>query len=290
MQRAGIFYTFHRRWSFSTPMPIRKFRIAPTPSGFLHRGNAANFLLTAHRAAEAGGVLRLRIDDLDRERLRREYLEDIFESLRWLGISWTEGPMNAAEQENRDSQRFRMPHYEALLSQLVQRGKVFACDCSRSALAARGAVEYDGFCRQKGLSLASPGVCWRVDTPADAQVTFWDAQAKKITASVAENAPYFIIRRRDGLPAYQVASLSDDLDFGITDIVRGQDLWGSTIAQLYLSQLLGGTDFDAVRFEHHPLLLDAAGGKLSKSVGAASLRAARKRGEAPPAAGDFGLG
>ncbi len=270
-------------------VPNRKFRLAPTPSGFLHRGNAANFLLTAHRAAEAGAVLRLRIDDLDRERLRGEYLEDIFDSLRWLGIHWTEGPADVREQETKDSQRFRLPRYQALLAQLVQRGKVFACDCSRSALSGRGVVEYDGFCRQKGLSLDAPNVCWRIDTPADAQVTFWDAQEGKITASVAENAPYFIVRRRDGLPAYQVASLADDLHFGITNIVRGQDLWGSTIAQLYLSQLLGGTAFDAVRFEHHALLLDAAGEKLSKSAGAASLRAARERGEAKPTIRNFGF-
>ncbi len=271
-------------------MATRKFRIAPTPSGFLHRGNAANFLLTAKRAKDAGAVLRLRIDDLDNKRVRREYVEDIFESLRWLDIDWQEGPEDAAAQETRYSQCYRVPRYEGLLRQLVKSESVFACSCSRADLAARGTKEYDGFCRQKGLDLTAPGVCWRIDTPAHAAVTFHTEKEAPVSAKVGEAAPYFIVRRKDKLPAYQVASLTDDLDFGITDMVRGQDLWGSTIAQLYLSQLLGGTAFDAVRFEHHLLLMDAAGEKLSKSAGAASLRAARARGEAPPAAGDFGFG
>ena len=232
-------------------------------------------------------MLRLRIDDLDRERFRPQYVEAIFESLRWLGIEWQEGPATAQQQEEAYSQRYRIPRYEALLLQLAATGSLFACTCSRKEIAARGTANYDGFCRQRNIPLETPDMCWRVNTPADASVHFRNEHGKEIKASVAGTAPYFIVRRRDGLPAYQVASLADDLDFAITDIVRGEDLWSSTVAQLYLSGLLGGTAFDRVRFEHHPLLLDAAGQKLSKSAGADALLAARERGEAPPAEEDF---
>ena len=138
-------------------MEPRKFRIAPTPSGFLHRGNATNFLLTACRAACAGAVLRLRIDDLDQERVRREYVEDIFESLCWLGIHWQEGPANVDDQEKSYSQRYRIPRYEALLQQLKESGKVFACNCSRTDLAVRGTMDYDGFLLAEGTFFRGTG-------------------------------------------------------------------------------------------------------------------------------------
>src|ERR1044072_4565705 len=110
---------------------ILRSRIAPTPSGFLHIGNAYNFLLTEAIVRKAGVVLHLRIDDLDALRFRREYLEDIFDSLAWLGIQYDDGPKTIAEQEQQYSQQFRMSRYNEVLHLLVATGLVFACNCSR---------------------------------------------------------------------------------------------------------------------------------------------------------------
>ena len=109
-------------------------RIAPTPSGYLHAGNAVNFLLTAELARLHGGSLLLRIDDLDAERARPEYLDDIFHSLEWLGIAWHEGPRDAADFQRNWSQRTRIGRYQVLLDQLRRGGHLYACTCSRKEL------------------------------------------------------------------------------------------------------------------------------------------------------------
>jgi glutamyl-tRNA synthetase len=260
--------------------PLRSFRIAPTPSGYLHEGNAFNFILTAGRAMASGGSLRLRIDDLDAPRVRGAYLQDVFDMLRWLGIQTDKGPRDIAEHQALYSQSLRLKNYQHMLNRLAQAGAVFACTCSRAEIQARHADGYyRGRCLQKELPLDTPDATWRVNTLNGSLVRFQDRLGGTVVMDVAQAAPYFVVRRRDGLPAYHLASLTDDVEFGITDIVRGNDLVASTVAQVYLSRLLGGTDFEAVQFEHHALLLNEEGEKRSKSAGAVSLRAARERGE-----------
>ncbi|MDX2135481.1 MAG: glutamate--tRNA ligase family protein [Saprospiraceae bacterium] len=240
-----------------------RLRLAPTPSGYLHAGNALNFLLV-HRAAHAvhppARVL-LRIDDLDDARKRPEYVQDVFDTLRWLGISWDEGPEDAADFETRWSQHVRLSHYHAALDLLRQTGLLFACRKSRKDLAAHG-EQYPPDFRDQGLGLDDPDVAWRIRTPAGFPL------------------PDFVVRRRDGVPAYQVASLVDDRLFGITHLVRGADLEGSTAAQRYLAECLGWRDFLSVLVYHHPLLAGADGQKLSKSAGAQG-RPLRDSGRAP---------
>ncbi len=106
-------------------------RIAPTPSGYLHAGNGAAFILAWKLAREAGGKILLRIDDLDAERVRPEYVEDIFETLHWLGVEWDEGPRNTDELQSTWSQHLRMARYQELVEQLREGGHLYACSCSR---------------------------------------------------------------------------------------------------------------------------------------------------------------
>ncbi|MBS1615638.1 MAG: tRNA glutamyl-Q synthetase [Bacteroidetes bacterium] len=251
-------------------------RIAPTPSGLLHIGNAFNFLYTEALVLQQGGTLRLRIDDLDSPRLRAEYLDDIFESLAWLGIWPDEGPKSPQEHESLFSQRLRLPAYEEGLRQLVNTGLVFACTCSRKKIAETATNgQYPGTCLNKNIPLNQPGVAWRIQTPPEYTIHFDDALMGPVRLRLWEHQCHFIIRRRDGLPAYQVASLLDDVAYGINTIVRGEDLLSSTAAQCYLARLLGLDAFLQSRFYHHRLLLDAQGQKLSKSAGSNSLKAMR---------------
>jgi glutamyl-tRNA synthetase len=256
-----------------------KTRIAPTPSGYLHLGNAFNFLLAEFIARRAGGHLRLRIDDLDAPRIRPEYLSDIFESLAWLGIQPDAGPADVADHEAHFSQSLRLPQYDTMLQRLVETGLVFACTCSRKQmLEASPDGQYAGACIAKHIPLDTPGVAWRIQTPPDTVIRFSDALAGEQHISLWEQQRHFIIRRRDGLPAYQVASLSDDITYGINTIVRGADLLSSTAAQLYLAGLLGMDGFINACFYHHPLLSDELGQKLSKSAGSRSLKTLREAG------------
>lgn len=245
-------------------------RLAPTPSGYLHAGNAVNFLLTHALVRRAGGHLHLRIDDLDRERVRPQYLENIFVTLQWLGIAWDSGPRDAADFGAHYSQLLRLERYQALLDRLLMVPMlVYACTCSRAqVLAAAGPGGlYPGTCRHKNLPLDTPEASWRVAVPTGATVSFTDALRGPVTMAVAPAVGDFVIRKKDGLPAYQIASLADDVADAITLIVRGADLLPSTAAQLWLAEQAGGAyaAFAQVQFWHHPLLMDAAGHKLSKS-------------------------
>jgi glutamyl-tRNA synthetase len=250
-------------------------RIAPTPSGFLHLGNGMSALYTWLLARKLGGRLWLRIDDLDQERQRPEYVADIFDSLRWLGLDWDDGPQQAGEFEAH-SQHRRLPRYEALLARLRAGGALYACPCSRRQVReASPSGAYPGTCRHAGHPLDAPDMAWRIAVP-EAPVVLpgnWPAPAE---ASLAEAMGDFVVRQKDGRPAYQIASLADDLDYGTTLLVRGEDLLPSSAAQQYLAQRLGEEGFGQCMV-HHPLVCDAGGGKLSKSAGAPSLRALRGR-------------
>lgn len=254
-------------------------RIAPTPSGFLHRGNAYNFLLTEAITAGAGRRLRLRIDDLDAPRIRSEYLDDIFETLNWLGIEWQEGPQNATIHEHTFKQEYRLERYTDLLEQLAKSGNVYACTCSRKEIAAQSINgHYPGTCRLKKISLSTPDLAWRLHVDANAVVGFEDALLGSTAINLYNESGDFVVRRRDGLPAYHIATLADDVDFGINTIVRGADLLLSTAMQLHLAALLYQPSFTDTRFYHHPLIKDDLDQKLSKSAGGTSVKQLRASG------------
>lgn len=272
-----------RAGSSPAPGTIRrmKTRLAPTPSGFLHAGNGASFVLAWKLAREAGGRVLLRIDDLDAERARPEYVQDIFDTLHWLGVDWDEGPGNAGELASQWSQHLRMGSYLELVHQLRAGGHLYACTCSRKDVAERtGGTEYDGHCRDRNRPLDLPGCRWRLRLPAGATVAMRTWPAGRVR-ELPLDMPDPVIRQQNGRPSYQVASLADDVRFGVDLVVRGTDLLPSTAIQLYLAELLGKRAFKEVRFLHHPLLLGAAGAKLSKSLGAEALITLRQVGEGP---------
>jgi glutamyl-tRNA synthetase len=252
-------------------------RLAPTPSGYLHQGNAFNFLLNWLMARAQGGQVLLRIDDLDAPRAKPEYVQDVFETLDWLGMDWDMGPTGPDDLATHWSQQHRHAIYHEVLQQLMLAGQLFACDCSRKDLAKSGGV-YPGTCSQKHLLFNTPDVAWRVRVGAGETIHFTDNWQGKLTVAVGADMGSFVVRRRDGIPAYQIASLADDVRFGITHVARGMDLLPSTAAQLYLAQLLGMETFTQTQFYHHPLLLGEGGTKLSKSAGSVSLHYARQQG------------
>jgi glutamyl/glutaminyl-tRNA synthetase len=253
-----------------------KTRIAPTPSGFLHLGNVLSFSLTAALARRAGAAILLRIDDLDRERVSREYVEDIFVTLSFLGIPWDEGPKDVLEFDRSWSQVHRLGMYREALDRLRFDGRVFACDCSRSKiLRERGDGVYPGTCRGRGLALDMERCSWRVRTEVSGG------------ARLPLEMKDFVVRKKDGFPAYQLTSVVDDLYYGIDLVVRGDDLRASTAAQLWLAGVLGREEFGRIRFCHHALLMASAEEKLSKSAGATSVR--YLRGQGVTAAELFGM-
>lgn len=242
-------------------------RIAPTPSGYLHLGNVFSFALTAAFAKQSGARILLRIDDLDHARIKREYVEDIFSTLEFLKLPWDEGPRSYRDYKQRYSQIHRLSLYKDALQQLRRQGHIFACECSRSALFAHHPDGiYTGTCLHKGLSLDDPGCSWRIDISG---------------TDLPPNMQYFVVRKRDGFPAYQLASLVDDVHYGIDLIVRGDDLSESTQAQRYLAKLLGYDAFVSATFCHHKLLKSSVHEKLSKSSGATSIQYLRKQGQTP---------
>lgn len=225
-------------------MPYLRSRLAPTPSGYLHLGNLANFFLIEKLTREQNGKLLLRIDDCDGTRARPEFVEHIFSTLQWLGLSYDEGPRDPADFYQNFSQTKRKAHYFARLTPL--RNKTYACECSRKEV---GGV-YPGTCREKKISF-TPGkhalrLC--VDDPL-----------------LAEKFGDVILWRKDDGPAYQWVSVIDDLERNVNLIVRGEDLRDSSDLQKYIASLVAPEGFARVRFIHHPLLRDEQGQKLSKT-------------------------
>jgi len=253
-------------------------RLAPTPSGYLHLGNAFNFLLTALLVDFQGGHLHLRIDDLDDPRVERSAVEDIFVQLEWLGIKYDSGPSGPDELFSKFSQRFRMDLYHESLELLRKSGRLFACECSRSEIreiSSNG--NYPGTCRNKKLNLLKGNQTWRILVPVQTLVCLKTFTNKIEKIDVSREMADFVIKRRDGLPAYQLASIMDDLELGVNLVVRGYDLRSSTGAQLYLAKCLNDSIFPETRFVHHVLQTDDAGDKLSKSKGAHSIQMLREK-------------
>src|SRR5690606_21343890 len=251
---------------------FQRTRIAPTPSGYLHLGNVLSMALTVALARRSGARVLLRIDDLDQQRIKRPFVADVFATLDYLDIPYDEGPRDYGEYVSVYSQLCRMELYREALAELRDGGNVFACSCSRSAiLQADPQGVYTGACRSRRLPMEAPDTCWRLttDMSKNLAVKHLDGDAQAVV--LPRDLSFFVVRKKDGFPAYQLASVVDDHHFGVDLIVRGNDLWPSTIAQQYLAGLLGYADFRAATFWHHPLLIDPSGRKLSKSAGATSV-------------------
>jgi glutamyl-tRNA synthetase len=242
----------------------RRTRIAPTPSGFLHEGNAFNFVLTWALARRDGREILLRIDDADQGMVREDFVDDIFRSLDWLGITWDMGPQSPDELAQLWSQRHRFDLYHTAIHALMDKGLVFACSCTRTDVRrTSGSMTYTGTCAHNMLDLSTRGTSLRLNTPETA-------------------VPYPVVRQKSGAPAYMIASMVDDIHFGITHIVRGEDLHPASQTQQHLATLVDMlAPFQTIEIVHHPLIVDEHGMKLSKSQGSTDLRTLREQGVGP---------
>lgn len=256
-------------------------RLAPTPSGFLHLGNAVNFLVAWALVRRSNGTLFLRIDDMDGIRFRGDVLEDIFASLAWLGLDWDMGPSGPTDFLDHFSLQANKAHYWERLRQLkAVSGRVFTCECSRSAIKkASPNGLYPGTCRGAGHEYRPGQNAVRLQVDGDARI-----RVNGSAVGLAETFGDFVIWRRDDQPSYQLASLLEDEKAGTNLVVRGEDLLDSTAAQLYLAGLFGFTTFPSACFIHHGLVMGEDGKKLSKSRGAHALKDIRDAGGGPETA------
>ena len=255
-------------------------RFAPSPSGQLHMGNLSSCLLAWLDARSSGARLVFRMEDLDPERSSAESERSIVGALRALGLDWDEGYPDADY-----CQSGRSDKYDAAFELLLDRDMLYPCYCSRSErLAASaphpGEQRRDPGCRCRYLSsrerleLERSGrkAAWKIKVP-DKTVSFIDGHYGSFSENLADGGD-FIIKRSDGVYAYQLAVSFDDMDMGVTRVVRGRDLLTSTPRQIWLIQTLGGT---APGYYHAPLLKSGNGSKLSKRQGDLSAGALLQR-------------
>ncbi|WP_317128822.1 glutamate--tRNA ligase family protein [Mucilaginibacter gracilis] len=254
-----------------------KTRIAPTPSGFLHLGNVLSFVITAALARKHGAKILLRIDDIDQARANEAYIQDIFDTLNFLEIPWHEGPRNTEQFAGTYSQLHRIDTYQAALTTLANKEQVFACTCSRKQILVNSVCG----CISKKLPLTTPNTSWRLITSPDAELTVKNCNGQITTEKLPLEMQNFVVKKKDGFPAYQLTSVIDDVFFGVDIIIRGEDLWPSTLAQQQLALALGLQQITDAAFYHHRLILGFDGAKLSKSAGATSVRYLRQQGKTP---------
>ena len=248
-------------------------RLAPTPSGYLHLGNAFSFILTWLLVRRLEGKLQLRIDDLDSARLKRDCLEDIFLQLEWLGLEYDSGPQGPEEHLKHYSQTLKIEDYREALSSLRQLRSLYACQCSRKRYLA---ISEDGLypktCRDKKLDLDQPEITWRFKSESEAlsDTLFFEGSSEEDSSSKPLGDA--VLLRRNGIPSYQISSLVDDMKNRSTLIVRGIDLYPSSLFQQTVAEKLGWATFSEICFVHHSLLKDSTGKKYAKSEGAYSLK------------------
>ena len=240
-------------------------RFAPSPTGPLHFGSLVAALGSYCDARAAGGEWVLRIEDVDLPRARKGADALIQRTLERYGFEWDGPVMRQSDRGDR---------YREALEQLQRQDDVFACTCTRRMLAglpagAGGEPIYPGTCRGNRTAVdAPPHAAWRLRVDAAAPVRFVDRLQGPQKQDLVREVGDFVVRRADGLFAYQLAVVIDDADQGITDVVRGADLLASTARQIYLQSRLG---LPPVTYLHLPVAINALGEKLSKQTRAAAL-------------------
>lgn len=270
----------------------RVFRFAPSSNGYLHLGHAYSALLNFSMARATGGRLLLRIEDIDVDRCRFEYEQAIYEDLGWLGLTW-ETPVR------RQSEHF--PDYANALAKLSMQGLTYPCFCSRRDImdaASRqanwprdpdGSPLYPGICKhlsrdeQQRRIAAGEAAALRIDMDAAlakaGRHLYWREMGPDLEARDVAAEPSLwgdaLLSRKDIPASYHIAVVVDDALQGVTDVVRGEDLFMATGLHRLLQVLL---DIPAPSYRHHSLLRDASGRKLSKSARAKSIRALRNEG------------
>lgn len=258
-------------------------RIAPTPTGDMHLGHARTYAAAWRRAAEAGGALVLRIEDLDPHRCRAEYTRRTVEDLEWLGLAWSEGPFHQSHRREVFVDAWRA---------LRDAGVVYPSTVSRREARDAAHAPHDDEEGAEplfppalrpppgtGRDAESPaGVTWRFRVPDGETIRFTDARCGERRLTAGTDFGDFVVWRKDDVPAYELAVVADDVAMGITEVVRGEDLLRSTARQLLVYRALGAAP---PAWCHEPLVRDAEGRRLAKRHGALSIRALRERGMSP---------
>jgi glutamyl-tRNA synthetase len=258
-------------------------RFAPSPTGDLHLGSAACALLAWLSARHRGGAFVVRVEDIDTPRVRREFEPRQLDDLRWLGLDWDEGPDAAGPfAPYRQSERKNL--YDRALDELGRQGLTYLCDCSRADIARVASAphagdegpRYPGTCRELGLRERAwrrpPAVRLRVP---DREIVFDDRWQGRIAENTWRSVGDFVLRRGDGVYAYQLAVVVDDLAMGVTEVVRGADLVTSTARQVLLCELLG---HEPPRYAHHAMIASPDGTRLAKRAKGVCLRDHRDAG------------
>ena len=254
-------------------------RFAPSPTGRLHLGHAYSAVLGHSHAREKSGAFRLRIEDLDQTRSRREFVDGIYQDLRWLGLDW-DGPVLVQSE--------RTAAYDAALDRLKALGLVFACFCTRADIAqvltaphGDAAIAYPGTCRDlpdDPHRRATTPHCWRLDSARALDAlglpSWTETDGTRFTAS-ANDIGDAILARKDTPASYHLACVVDDAESGVTLGVRGGDLRPSTPVQRLLQALLG---LPEPSYLHHRLVTHADGRRLAKRDLAPTLGAMRESG------------
>jgi glutamyl-tRNA synthetase len=278
-------------------------RLAPSPTGLLHLGHARTFWIAWQRARSAHGKLVFRNEDLDFQRCKPEFVQAMYEDLRWLGLNWDEGPditthpgkNSQPAAPNIDgpfgpySQSERRSFYLQAWRKLRDSGFIYPCTCSRKDLeralsaphegplsADSDELPYPGTCRNKLSTAAqydSPaGVSWRFQVSDGETIQFEDGHFGHQQFIAGEDFSDFLLWRRDDIPSYQLAVVVDDAAMQITEVVRGEDLLKSTARQLLLIRALG---YPVPAYFHCPLLRDEKNIRLAKRHDALSIRTLR---------------
>ena len=268
----------------STPQPVVG-RFAPSPSGRMHLGNIFASLVAWLSARSQGGRMVLRIEDLDERTRSGPWSDLLIEDLQWLGLDWDEGPFYQHNREDR---------YREALDRLVADGLTYPCFCTRAELhaasaphASDGTPIYAGTCRALSARevaersrVRPPAVRLRVpaaDDPAGT-IEFTDRAYGPRCEVLARDCGDFLVRRSDGVYAYQLAVVVDDAEMGVTEVVRGCDLLGSSARQMYLQNLLG---LSHPVYAHVPLVMAPGGRRLSKRDQDCGMDALRERFRTP---------
>ena len=261
-----------------------KIRFAPSPTGYLHEGHLLSALYVWAAADTFGLKIHLRIEDHDRSRARPEYIRSIYEDLKWFGFTY----------DSESIQSSRNAVYEEALSRLERAGLVYPCFCSRKQLEAEnpksdsGEIIYQGKCRKASASMdtLAPSALRCDEMPHNLRVVVpdkvihWhDLRLGDFDENPKHQCGDFPIRDRDNQWTYQFAVCVDDIDEGITHIVRGEDIRSSTARQIALMSMLGREEPPV--YLHHPLIVDTSGKKLSKRELAHSIRQDREEGVSP---------
>lgn len=249
-------------------------RFAPSPTGRMHLGNVFSALLSWLSVRAQGGTWLLRIEDIDPQRSRHEYADMLMDDLQWLGLEWDGKPCWQSQ---------RGDIYARYLQQLTEAGLIYPCYCTRADILATqaphesdGRVVYKGTCRNLPPGTHTGPAALRMKVPDEGRgiVTFTDGHYGTHTVDLTTQCGDFIVRRKDGAWAYQLAVVVDDALMGINEVVRGRDLLLSSPQQIYLAQQLG---FTPPRFTHLPLLCNTAGQRLSKRDKSLDMGCLRQR-------------